>query len=429
MSGSAKVIAIHFGVMIPLQALALSACFLRVYTRIFITNLRLGLEDWCIGAVATMTGACALAIAVADTHFGEGLDPGTSPQALRMRVQLYQTQWSTSIIYAIEGFFLKTAVLLLYRRIFTLPRFHAVCTHLLCLNAVCTLANVLAFTFICQPISHFWEQLLPNTSTGKCVDFRAVWITFGSINVATDFIAVLLPIPVLRNLHTQRRKRKFLMCIFAFSFVPCIASITRILSLRHVTARNLGRTIWRHDLWCGVEMTLGITCACLPTLTPFASRHFPALLDGIAYARDGNDEAPTNGKEGGPGGSGGGGDERLPSEAAVVLGVRQQQQPGLQPPSKWWWGRSTLMDSVESLPAQVAGEQLGRTVVLRDLPKVGAGDGDELAPRLDLDLEAGKAKDYGGSSTTVVGSGSSSGTESEDDERDPPIVVGTSWLR
>lgn len=84
MPESIKVIAIHFGVMIPLQFLAVTAGLLRLYTRIYITKLGMGIEEWFVGAaivrinitfdannqlitVQTLSGACALAIAVSGT--------------------------------------------------------------------------------------------------------------------------------------------------------------------------------------------------------------------------------------------------------------------------------------------------------------------------------------------------------------------------
>ncbi|KAH7043302.1 hypothetical protein B0J12DRAFT_546201, partial [Macrophomina phaseolina] len=188
------------------------------------------------------------------------------------------TQYAASVLYCLENFFIKTSVIILYRRIFTIPLFKALCTILLYFNSAVSFAHIFTYAFICQPARHFWEQLIPNGPPGQCLPVNTVWISFTSINVFTDFAAVLLPIPVLRNLQAQTRKRQFLTCIFALSSIPCIASIIRIIALRNVTLENLGELIWEHDLWCGIEMTLATTCACLPTLTPFIARHFPGLL-------------------------------------------------------------------------------------------------------------------------------------------------------
>lgn len=411
MPESIKVIAIHFGVMIPLQFLAVTAGLLRLYTRIYITKLGMGIEEWCVGAAITLSGACALAIAVSDLHFGEGTGLGTSPEEIRMKTSLYKTQWGSSIIYALENFLIKTSILLLYRRIFTIPLFENLCTALLYFNAAASLANIFAFAFICQPVQHFWQQVTPNPPPGKCLSFRTVWISFGSINVLTDFAAVLLPLPVLRNLHAQKRKRQFLMSIFALSSIPCIASIIRMYSLRHITPHNLPSVIWQHDLWCGVEMTLGTTCACLPTLTPLAARHFPRALEGAgvsawrtrrrvqerrSYARvDAKEFAgggPTRGES-----ASGGTSTTATSTVARKLGLKGE---GKRRVSRhyWWWGAHSLLNSEgggQSLATTMdAGRRAGAggdAVMLRDLPpvvdvEIGSGRGslrmDYLSPEL-----------------------------------------------
>lgn len=190
---------------------------------------------------------------------------------------------------------------------------------------------------------------------------------------------------------------------------PCIASIIRMYSLRHITPHNLPSVIWQHDLWCGVEMTLGTTCACLPTLTPFVARHFPRALEGAgvsawrtrrraqerrSYARVDAKEfgggRPTQDESGSEGTS-----TTVTSTVARKLGLKGE---GERRTSRhyWWWGAHSLLNSEgggQSLATTVdAGRRAGAggdAVMLRDLPpvvdvEIGSGRGslrmDYLSP-------------------------------------------------
>ncbi|EKG13558.1 hypothetical protein MPH_09322 [Macrophomina phaseolina MS6] len=206
------------------------------------------------------------------------------------------------------------------------------------------------------------------------------------------------------------------------NYRPCIASIIRIIALRNVTLENLGELIWEHDLWCGIEMTLATTCACLPTLTPFIARHFPGLLEGaglsltvrrryrhagIARLVDENPDANVRTIGGGIGYSRGvSADASKPAtsrsskskktgifraaDADVGDVVELREQSPARPQSArhhWWWGANSLFDSSSrdstSLLSPVrdwgagaggggggAGRGLGRgsAIILRDLP-------------------------------------------------------------
>ena len=74
-------------------------------------------------------------------------------------------------------------------------------------------AEFLVAILQCVPIRKVWEP----TVAGFCVNGPLAAIIPGAINVATDFVIVLLPIPLIYKLHMQRRWKTQIIGIFLLS--------------------------------------------------------------------------------------------------------------------------------------------------------------------------------------------------------------------
>lgn len=72
------------------------------------------------------------------------------------------------------------------------------------------LATVLSGFFICRPFAKNW---LPNLE-GTCGDQRLSYTITGSLNLVTDLVAMVLPLPYLWGLRMQLKK---LLLAIAFS--------------------------------------------------------------------------------------------------------------------------------------------------------------------------------------------------------------------
>ena len=60
-----------------------------------------------------------------------------------------------------------------------------------------SLAQVFVDIFQCVPISSAWD---PN-ETGKCVSYGALVLTMGIINIVTEVIMLVIPMPLLWKLR------------------------------------------------------------------------------------------------------------------------------------------------------------------------------------------------------------------------------------
>ncbi|KAK8187613.1 hypothetical protein BKA81DRAFT_342085, partial [Phyllosticta paracitricarpa] len=244
---------------------------------------------WPLLVCLETRGKRANLITQPDFAFDEGQALGNSPSEIQKKIGMRKIHWVATQMYPIMSFTLKISILLLYRRIFfVVSTFTRVCNVLIILISALHLAGFSSGIFLCVPISYFWEQVLPPGAPGapmhkgRCQNYQVAWLVLGSFNVLTDLITVVLPLPVLGRLKITAQRRAFLVFIFTLSSVPVIASLLRIQPLVRIPGGNddplFSQHVWELQLYCGIEISVGITCACLPTLTPLAVRLFPKLM-------------------------------------------------------------------------------------------------------------------------------------------------------
>ena len=69
--------------------------------------------------------------------------------------------------------------------------------------------------FTCTPIKKFWQPDI----AGKCINERTLWFTNAGLNIATDFIIFVLPIPVIVRLNLPTRQKVLLGLIFTIGLL------------------------------------------------------------------------------------------------------------------------------------------------------------------------------------------------------------------
>lgn len=67
----------------------------------------------------------------------------------------------------------------------------------------------------CQPYTYFWEQYVNPAAKGKCVNFYAFYVSNASLSVLTDFMILLIPIPMVMRLRMPLSQRLVVCGIFA----------------------------------------------------------------------------------------------------------------------------------------------------------------------------------------------------------------------
>lgn len=117
-----------------------------------------------------------------------------------------------SIIYVPCLGFAKFSILFLYFKLAQL-RWFRICVYTLMAVVISySVGIIFALIFPCQPISANWDL---NITDYKCIDKAAIYLATAAVNVITDLLLLLLPIPMVLRLQMPRSQKIALMIVFA----------------------------------------------------------------------------------------------------------------------------------------------------------------------------------------------------------------------
>ena len=104
-------------------------------------------------------------------------------------------------------FLTKLSLLIFYLRLFTTPncrtKTFSIIRFLIVFYMLFYFTNLFIVIWPCVPRSRLWTP----TAIGQCVNFRALFITSGTINTVADFILLILPITQIGRQKISRRRR------------------------------------------------------------------------------------------------------------------------------------------------------------------------------------------------------------------------------
>lgn len=104
----------------------------------------------------------------------------------------------------------KLSMAVLYMRVFPTPSILLALRLLLAAIAVAGLWMVLSSFLFCIPVEAFWETRI---STEKCLP-QQVWYLNAALQITTDVVIVVFPMPVLKRLRVSRRERAAMVMVF-----------------------------------------------------------------------------------------------------------------------------------------------------------------------------------------------------------------------
>uniref|UniRef100_A0A093XTU6 Heme A synthase n=1 Tax=Talaromyces marneffei PM1 TaxID=1077442 RepID=A0A093XTU6_TALMA len=157
---------------------------------------------------------------------------------------------------------LKISIICFYRRVFSVPMFQKITMGLNCLIAAWGTGIFLACALQCRPLNAFWDRSID----GHCFNLNTFIIVNQAFNVVMDFVILFLPIPMIWRLHMSTRDKIALNGVFALGGFVCFASIYRIVTLFYISSSDESYTVYQATLWTHIEPSVGLICACLPTI-------------------------------------------------------------------------------------------------------------------------------------------------------------------
>ncbi|KAK8052451.1 hypothetical protein PG993_003836 [Apiospora rasikravindrae] len=159
----------------------------------------------------------------------------------------------------------KISILLLYRKLFPTPLIHWASLATSCLIAAWAIATIMAGCLICQPISKNWDLTMTD---GHCGDQVLSFTITGVINLITDVMVLVLPLPNLYKLQVPIQQRVVLVGVFSLGFLTCAVSAVRIHYLSSMDYSDLTFSMKYSNIFSGLEPSAAITLACIPLMRP-----------------------------------------------------------------------------------------------------------------------------------------------------------------
>lgn len=185
-------------------------------------------------------------------------------------VIFFKSQLALQLLYFATACAIKTSLILLYYRLFGIVRwFRGLLAGMWLLVVGYFVADTLVAIFECTPIGYYWDKGIKG---GYCIDQDAFYRWNGVANLLIDFSILVLPMMMVWRLKLDVRSKITLSGVFLLGTLACVASIVRVWAFNLANFADFEYTITTAVIWTVVEQSLGIICACLPTLRPLLSR-------------------------------------------------------------------------------------------------------------------------------------------------------------
>ena len=155
--------------------------------------------------------------------------------------------------------------------------------------------------FVCRPMSTIFIN--PKPDYAHCTDIVTLYLSSAPVNIVTDLVILLLPMPVLKSLRLPRKQKLILYITFGFGVFVAAVDVVRISYLQSAAVmrlqeaagnggnavdsnnRELNDFSWYAALsfmWSAIEVNVGIMCACVPALKPLVVRFLPGFVRDTA---------------------------------------------------------------------------------------------------------------------------------------------------
>ncbi|KAM0794133.1 hypothetical protein BDR22DRAFT_977972 [Usnea florida] len=255
----------HAIVVVCIVAPALCSLFvaMRVWTRTFVTH-SLGWDDYA--GIVTLPFAIAYSVIIAlGTNYGFGWH--TADLWLELLITYKKWDYASSYLYLLSLLGYKFSILLLYLRLFSVStRFRYSTWAAMFFVFGYLVSNLVTQIFGCMPIQLSWE-----VAPGHCYNRRAAGFAFSSMNIISDLLIFVLPMPMVWRLRLSRKGKLGVMLVFMGGGIAFAVAVVRYGLLLHMLYASTDQ-IWldgKNLIWMVLEVNTGLICSCTPALKPF----------------------------------------------------------------------------------------------------------------------------------------------------------------
>ncbi|KAF3920952.1 hypothetical protein ABW20_dc0106517 [Dactylellina cionopaga] len=267
---------LFYGITFALLICSFAIVSLRFYCRAHLIK-KIGLDDWLI--LAGLILAWVLGI-LNYFHVSHGTGKHIETITFDALIPTLKHWYVYQLIYPIVLCVIKLSILSFYKGISPQRGYQITIWATVGLVIAYTITIIFVYMFECPKPSMSWAVTFP---TG-CMSLPALYYSSASVNILTDLIILVLPIPILITLQVQRRKRIALIGIFFIGFIAVLASISRIWALwLYQHTKDVSYDAIFILLFSNIEINLAIITASAPALRPMFKGVFKSSTYGRSY--------------------------------------------------------------------------------------------------------------------------------------------------
>lgn len=123
-----------------------------------------------------------------------------------------QPFWASIVFYQTTITVTKMSILMQYFTIFHTGKVRRACWVIIGIVVAYGMWSIITAIFMCSPVPYFWNKSIPG---GRCLPEQPVWFGNGAINIATDLMILILPMPTFSKLNLPKKQKIGLMLVLS----------------------------------------------------------------------------------------------------------------------------------------------------------------------------------------------------------------------
>ncbi|KAF5021006.1 hypothetical protein F66182_6937 [Fusarium sp. NRRL 66182] len=258
---------LSYGVISPLFAIGTASILMRVYVR-GVAMRAFYWDDWAMTAMLFFN-CIQQGILYFFLQFGGGLHitelMATHPEWISILIKglLAEEFW-----YIWMQFVIKICFLLFYFRLSPNLKFRQALWGVVTFHVVTTIVIWLLYGLQCRPLAAFYEpEKYPNV---KCLETNVTYFVPYTLNMATDVLILVLPLPVIWSLQMTLHRRLGVLAVITTGGSAVLTSGLRAIILyEFAKSPDFTWSLGKMVIISNVEMQVGIVAANMPALKAF----------------------------------------------------------------------------------------------------------------------------------------------------------------
>ncbi|KAJ5106605.1 hypothetical protein N7456_003280 [Penicillium angulare] len=204
-------------------------------------------------------------------------------------VPMLQCIYATRVLYTVAMGLIKMSLLWFYLRLDPRKYMRWAVFFVMFINFGLSFSSSVVTLAGCHPVHLFWS----NPTSSNCMSESSqqnFYEVNGVLNIVTDILTCLLPIPMIYGLQLNWRKKAAILGIFGLGILSVAAACVRYNFVTKLTSATSNYYLVLADSlnWCAIEAYVAIFCGCAPSLSVLFKTYLPSIFGPKSAKYDSN---------------------------------------------------------------------------------------------------------------------------------------------